>query len=582
MNLFYRHAGIVRDIYKTPVRLILTFCIVMGLIEFIIMIAIHDIPKAKGLYEPLIDSTLLLLLFCPVIYFLAFRPMVHFIASRKIAEEALVESENHFQSLADTGQALIWKSGLDKKCYYFNQPWLNFTGRTLEQEMGDGWAEGVHPDDLQHCFDTYSNAFDQQEKFSMHYRMLHYSGEYRWIQDDGTPCYNSKGDFMGYIGHCLDITRLKHAEERLKKSEETYQKIFEYSPIAAAFWDIEARIIFWNKAAEITFGWTKEEVTGRKFTEFFIPENVRQNVEDNIHLLINNTSREVAIDKINKKDGTAILCEWHNTVILDEDGNPATIISLAKDVTEQKRVEQELITAKENAEGSERLQSAFLANMSHEIRTPLNSIIGFSELLADPVFDEQQKQEFAILINKGGNNLLAVITEIMDFSKLEAGKVYLNCHAFSPVNLLNDLHHEYFYTAKEKGLNLELDISDELKEMIITSDEIKIRQVLVNFIGNALKFTRAGSITLGAQIKEGSVQFHVKDTGIGIPTDAQELIFDRFRQIESHLDRKFGGIGLGLAISKSLVELLGGIIWLESEFGLGTTFYFTIPLVTSI
>ena len=215
--------------------------------------------------------------------------------------------------------------------------------------------------------------------------------------------------------------------------------------------------------------------------------------------------------------------------------------------------------------------------MSHEIRTPLNSIIGFSELLADPVFDEEEKLEFARLIHKGGNNLLEVITEIMDFSKLEAGKVTVNYRPFSVSYLLNELHHEYFYTARDKGLRLELELRDEIKEMIISSDEKKIRQVLINFIGNALKFTPAGTISLGASIKENFVQFHVRDTGMGIAPDARQMIFERFRQIESPIDRNHGGIGLGLAISKSLVELLGGTIWLESEIGQGTIFYFTIP-----
>lgn len=153
------------------------------------------------------------------------------ITERKRIEEALRESEVHFRTLADSGQALIWTSNLDKKCDYFNQPWLNFTGRTLEQELGDGWAEGVHPGDLQRCFDIYTAAFDHREKFSMEYRILHASGEYRWIQDDGAPRYNSKGEFIGYIGHCLDITERKQDEEKIRLEEarlESLLKINQY------------------------------------------------------------------------------------------------------------------------------------------------------------------------------------------------------------------------------------------------------------------------------------------------------------------------------------------------------------------
>jgi PAS domain S-box-containing protein len=137
------------------------------------------------------------------------------ITARKQSEDALRESEERYRTLADNGQALIWTSGIDKKCDYFNIPWLEFTGKSLEEELGDGWAKGVHPDDLQQCIDTYVNAFDCHEKFSMNYRIMHKSGEYRWIQDNGTPRYNSKGDFIGYIGHCLDITERLQAEEAL-------------------------------------------------------------------------------------------------------------------------------------------------------------------------------------------------------------------------------------------------------------------------------------------------------------------------------------------------------------------------------
>lgn len=145
---------------------------------------------------------------------------------RKNTEEALRESENHFRSLADSGMALIWGAGVDKKCNYFNQSWLKFTGRTLEQESGYGWTEGIHPDDLQRCIEIYEQAFEERSKFSMEYRLLHFSGEYRWLQDDGTPCYSSKGDFIGYIGHCLDTTERKMAESALLKSERKYRLLF--------------------------------------------------------------------------------------------------------------------------------------------------------------------------------------------------------------------------------------------------------------------------------------------------------------------------------------------------------------------
>ena len=194
------------------------------------------------------------------------------------AEEELRESEMHFRTLANSGQALIWTSGIDKKCNYFNQPWLDFTGRAIEQELGDGWAEGVHPDDLQQCFETYVTAFDRQEKFSMEYRVRHVSGEYRWIQDDGTPRFNSKGEFIGYIGHCLDITERKQTIDALKGSESKFHMLFDQMSEGFALHEfiydanhvaVNYKILEINPAFEKQVGITIEKAKGTLATELY-------------------------------------------------------------------------------------------------------------------------------------------------------------------------------------------------------------------------------------------------------------------------------------------------------------------------
>lgn len=188
--------------------------------------------------------------------------------SHRKTEEQLQESETHFRTLADSGQALIWTSGLDKKCDYFNQTWLNFTGRTLDQELGDGWLEGVHPDDLQQCIDIYVSSFNHREKFSMEYRIFHSNGEYRWIQDDGTPRNNSKGEFIGYIGHCLDITGRKQAEEALKASEIRYRSLFKSAKDGILILDAyTAQIVDVNPYMIEMLGYSHEEFLGKKLWE---------------------------------------------------------------------------------------------------------------------------------------------------------------------------------------------------------------------------------------------------------------------------------------------------------------------------
>jgi len=244
---------------------------------------------------------------------------------------------------------------------------------------------------------------------------------------------------------------------------------------------------------------------------------------------------------------------------------------------ERKKVEQELNTAVIRAKESDRLKSAFLANMSHEIRTPLNSIIGFSDLLIDSDFDEEQKKSFAENISLSGNGLLAIINDIMDLSKIETGQVQIYKSRFAIDQLVRDIQREYSFKALQKGIELRIDSLNPKEEIFIESDENKLRQVLINFVSNALKFTGNGFIEMGIRDQGDSVYVQVKDTGIGIPEEYHDKVFERFRQVESAESRKYGGNGLGLAISKSLVEMLGGEMGMESVYGSGSIFYFTLP-----
>ncbi|MGE5446974.1 MAG: PAS domain S-box protein [Bacteroidales bacterium] len=578
MGLNNNKPGEPASIIKLPARRMFAILIVIAMSEILIMAALELLPLQPAFLKNQLDTILLLILLTPLLYFLIIRPLDNYISECRRIKEALHESESHYRTLANSGEALIWRTGTNNKCTYVNQTWLDFTGKTLEQELNDGWTDDIHPDDLQACISTFLEASEHLKKFAMKYRVRHHSGEYRWIQDNGTPTYNTKGEFTGYLGHCLDIHEHTILEENIRKREKDYRTLFEYSPYPAIFWSLEGTILFWNQAAEKTFGWTKEEVTNQNVTQFFKPDIRNPEINFNIQEELNNLGNTPIIKEFRRKDGQIIICEWNRTTIYGLDGNIRKIISVAKDITEQKRYELELIAAKEKAEESERLKSAFLANMSHELRSPLNSIIGFSELLSDPAFDNEQKMKFAQLINSGGRNLLETITELMDFSKIDAGQVKVNKKAVSLTSLLHEIQLEYSYKAREKGLDLLLDPQDLDQDLVVQTDEVKIRQILINFISNAIKFTSKGSIELGIRQTNSCVQFHVRDTGVGIPTEYKDKIFERFLQVESHNSRKYGGIGLGLAISKSLVELLGGDIWVDTIDGVGSTFCFTVPL----
>jgi PAS domain S-box-containing protein len=236
----------------------------------------------------------------------------------------------------------------------------------------------------------------------------------------------------------------------------------------------------------------------------------------------------------------------------------------------------ELVSLKDKAEESDRKKSAFLANMSHEIRTPMNGIIGFSNMLADPELSDSEKSEYIAILNKSCFRLLNIINDIIDISKIEAGKMTVSEINFDLNNLMREIEQFFKPNAEHKGLSLILELALEDASSSIYSDEQKIHQILSNLINNALKFTHYGSITFGYKIKNDLIEFYVSDTGIGIPQNSVEEIFDRFKR-EELSSSKYEGTGLGLSIAKGLAELLGGKIWVESTEGKGSTFYFTIP-----
>lgn len=256
------------------------------------------------------------------------------------------------------------------------------------------------------------------------------------------------------------------------------------------------------------------------------------------------------------------------------------ILSVVRDITSDKKVKKELIFAKEKAQESDRLKSAFLANMSHEIRTPMHAILGFSRLLEDESLPASEKAGFISIINKSGEELLTLINDIIDISKIDSNLLEISKSSFNLNNLMDQLlitFESEKIRLKKNDVVLKMEKFLENKVANVVCDNVRLGQVLKNLIGNALKFTNNGHIRFGYRIKDNYLLFYVEDTGKGIASNNHELIFERFRQEDESNERNYGGAGLGLPISKGIVELMGGKIWMESTEGKGSTFYFTLP-----
>ena len=400
------------------------------------------------------------------------------------------------------------------------------------------------------------------------------NGEIRNIFSIAEVVRTSDGTPDKLIGVIQDITERKKNEEAIK----TLQKAIEQNPTPTIITNSEGKIEFVNTQFTTFMQYSLDDIKGQN-PRIFNPGHIPQDEFENMWTTLREGNIWRCEFKNRKKDKTEFLENVIISPLLADDGLISHYILITEDITEKKRMLNDLVIAKEKAEESDRLKSAFLANMSHEIRTPLNSIIGFSDLMLDPFFGTGEHSKFAHIIKENGNNLLNIISDIMDISKIEAGQILTKKRSCSVNQLINYLQKEYSFTAHAKGIELKLDPSNPKEEIVIQSDVERLKQILINFISNAIKFTETGCIEIGIKPAGKFVQFHVKDTGIGIPEEYHEKIFERFRQVESADKRKYGGNGLGLSISKSLVELLGGTIWIESEPEKGSTFYFTVPII---
>ncbi|MCX6261794.1 MAG: PAS domain S-box protein, partial [Bacteroidia bacterium] len=375
---------------------------------------------------------------------------------------------------------------------------------------------------------------------------------------------------------CRDITERKSAEETLRESEDRFRKIFEESPISIVMTGKDLAIIRANSAFCKMLGYREEELKSVTIRSFTHPDYI---AGDDISLL-RLVAEEIPVyhteNRYIRKDKSVIWGSATISIIRNNNDEVQYFLAMIEDITLRKIAESELIAAKEKAEESDRLKTAFLHNVSHEIRTPMNAIIGFSALLNEPDTTEEERHQFIDIIFQSGSQLLSIINDIVDIANIESGQVKLNIKEMNLNSSLRSLNEQFSYKEKSDLISINLDTGLPDDKALIVTDGTKLIQILSNLINNATKFTKEGRIDFGYNLKDGNLEFYVKDTGIGIPPEHHEKIFERFFQVDNLISRKFGGTGLGLSICKAYVELLGGKIWVSSNPGEGTDFRFTI------
>jgi PAS domain S-box-containing protein len=495
------------------------------------------------------------------------------ILERKKNESSLRKSEEYNRMLFTTSPIGMVLCRMDGFLIDINPAYARIIGRTIEETLKLNYLD-ITPEKY---------ATQEAEQLKNLEETGHY-GKYEkeYIHKDGhlVPVLLQglilERDGERFIWSSVeDITERKKAEIALQSSQHLFQTLAEVSPVGifrtTPLGDTTYVNPKWSELSGLSF----EEASGNNWQNAVHPDDMEKVIkgwESNILSKKPSTAEYRFIHKDGKVVwvfGNAVP-EWINDQI---NGYIGTIT----DISTIKQYEIELLKAKDQAEESDRLKTAFLHNISHEVRTPMNAIVGFSDLIIDPDLTPEIRNEFIQTIVRSSNQLLSIITQIVSMATIEAGQEKIYEKEISLNSLFNMVLDQFRSEAVRKNISLKYNTALPENEDKIKTDETKLIQIISNLLGNALKFTKKGSIEFGYVVKDKYLEFYFKDTGIGIPKDLHENIFERFRQVETTLAREYEGSGLGLSISKAYVELLGGKIWLTSRLGEGSVFYFTIP-----
>jgi len=508
------------------------------------------------------------------------------ISDRKHHEQETLESKAFLQTVLDTFPLSIFWKDRDSRYIGANRNFARDAGFSDSQEL-----VGLTDFDMPWA-KTEATAYlaDDQEvmqsdspKIGIIETQVQADGTQVWVETNKLPLHDLEGNFIGIMGTYQDISDRTQAELEIITKQNYLEALLNNIPHIAWLKDSKSRFISVNQAFADAAGYRIQDIVNKTDYDVWAPELAEKYVADD-KLVLETGQSKTATEKIITQDQKVGWIETTKTPFTDAQGNLAGTVGIAVDITDYKNTQEKLYKAKKIAESANIAKSQFLAAMSHEIRTPMNAVIGMTTLLLTTQLDEQQTN-FAQTIRTSGEALLILINDILDFSKIEADKLELEHENFAIRECIAESLSLLKAQASNKKIILQSIIDTNLPNLVI-GDIGRLRQILVNLINNAVKFTNQGKILVSAKIEErtGSqclIKFAVKDTGIGISQEKQEKLFKAFSQVDSSTSRKYGGTGLGLAICKKLSELMGGQIWVKSQEGIGSTFYFTIRVEIS-
>ena len=507
------------------------------------------------------------------------------ISKRIQAEAGRRESEARYALVTEAIHEGIFDWNVVTGDYYLSPRYKEILGYRDDELPSDSesFFGRIHPDDSVRMAETVDryNHDPAKDRFADELRLKHRDGTYRWVVSRGRIVRNDKGTPIRIVGAIGDMTDRLESAAKLAASEQRLRDIIESLFGFVGLFTLDGVLLDSNHGTLEKSGITQEDLLGRPFWE---TEGWRHSPREQ-NLLREMMMRAAAGEVVRFETRPVIRGRDEMVVdisirpLRDRQGNICNIVSHGVDITAQKQAEAALLQAKEAAESASRAKSEFLANMSHEIRTPMNGIIGLTEVLLDTPLDAEQR-EYLALVQGSAESLLTIINDILDVSKIEAGKLNLEMREFDLREVVIDTLKGLRVSADSKGLRLVSDVGATVPSLV-RGDAGRLRQILINLIGNAIKFSDRGQVSITvdhAQESPDLLHFSVRDTGIGIPTEKQAMIFEAFTQVDGSFTRRFGGTGLGLTIASRLVRMMDGRIWVESQNGAGSTFHFTARL----